>query len=64
LRAEEWNRLRDAINKVNGLADEEVSAMQDFTEVPPGGAPETFGPGVSVTSTGFPANSGASLLPT
>lgn len=63
LRAEEWNRLREAINKVNGLADEEVAALEDFTGAPAEETPATSAPGASSTSTGFPVNSGPSLLP-
>lgn len=64
LRAEEWNRLRDAINKVNGLAEAEVSALRDFTAVPPDAAPETSEAGASGGSPAFPVNSRTSLLPT
>jgi hypothetical protein len=64
LRAEEWNRLRDAINKVNGLAEAEVSALRDFTEAPPDADHGTSAPGAFEPSTGFPANSRTSLLST
>ena len=63
LRAEEWNRLREAINRVNGLADEEVAALQDFTRSPADDGLGTSAPGASSTSTGFPVNSPTSAVP-
>src|SRR6266568_5081224 len=37
LRKAEWDRLLAAIERVNGLAPEEVPALQDFTPAAPGG---------------------------
>jgi hypothetical protein len=47
LRAAEWAKLIEAIDRVNGLADEEVSAAQDFTEAPEEPSSETSPSGVS-----------------
>ncbi len=58
LRAVEWRRLLDGIERVNALSDQEVTAIEDFT------APErdeSLGislPGVSNISTGSPERSG------
>src|SRR5258708_6492940 len=31
LKNRDWRKIQDAIERVNGLADEEVAALQDFT---------------------------------
>ena len=41
LRGEVWTRLRDAIERVNGLADTEVAAAQAFTAAGPDALPGT-----------------------
>jgi len=41
LRGEVWNRLRDAIDEVNGLSDSVVEEAQAFTEAAPAGLPAT-----------------------
>ena len=51
LRNAEWRRLQEAIERVNALADSEVSALQDFTAAPEDGLPAISRPGRSSTST-------------
>ncbi len=52
LRAEEWNMLRDAINRVNGLAKSEVAALKDFTPAPEGDSLGISSLSASINSTG------------
>jgi hypothetical protein len=56
LRAEEWNRLREVINRVNGLADEEVAATRDFTAPPGDASPASLPSFVSNNSAGSPTS--------
>lgn len=58
-RREEWLRLREAIERVNGMTEQEADGLRDFTAVPPDASPGTPPPGVSRTSTDFPTNSPA-----
>jgi hypothetical protein len=62
LRREEWFKLRDAIDRVNGMAAEEAATVRDFTEPLPDGSPGTSLSSLSGNSAGFPVNS-PSLIP-
>lgn len=57
LRPEEWLKIRQAIENVNGMADEEAAALRDFTAAPPDDSPGTGPSGASAISIDFPANS-------
>lgn len=45
LRAAEWRKLQDAIERVNALSDQEVSALADFTPAGGGSSPATSSSG-------------------
>lgn len=51
LRNSDWRRLQDAIERVNGLAESEVAAAQDFTGAARDGSPATLRSGASSNST-------------
>jgi len=57
LRAAEWRKLLDAIERVNALSEAEVQEIEDFTLPGRDGSPGTSPSGVSSISTGFPERS-------
>ncbi len=56
LKNRDWRKIQDAIERVNGLADEEVAALQDFTGAGAADFAATLPPGASSTSTASPAS--------
>ena len=57
LRAAEWRKLLEAIERVNALSDAEVSDLEGFTAAGRDGSPETSPSGVLSTSTDSPMRS-------